>query len=138
MEYVLDGYCGLYCGACPNLLGTQAGTEQNVCLGCKSDTNPEWCLNCELKICAREKGLDFCYQCDEYPCNNLTTFKEDPQYPYHQEVYDYMKVIAKEGKGAWLEKMKIRWSCSDCDEAVSWWDQSCPKCREKLNGYRKP
>ncbi len=138
MEYVLDGYCGLYCGACPNLLGAKAGLEQNVCFGCKSDINPEWCSNCGLKACAQEKGLDFCYQCDEYPCAKLEAFKNSQEYPYHQEVYDYMRIIAQEGSASWLEKMKIRWSCPECNEEASWWELSCKKCGHKLNGYQQP
>lgn len=138
MEFISDGFCGLYCGACPNFLGTKAGTEKNVCYGCKTDTNPEWCHNCELKACAKEKKLDFCYQCDEYPCTNLEAFKNSPKYPYHQEVYDYMKTIAEEGKSTWLDQMKIRWSCTNCGEAASWWDLSCLKCGSTLKGYKKP
>jgi hypothetical protein len=138
MKYVSDGYCGLYCGACANLLGTQAGTEQDICFGCKSDTNSAWCSICGLKACAKEKELDFCYQCSAYPCANLTAFKEDARYPYHQEVYEYMKIIEKEGKDTWLEKMKIRWSCPECHKAASWWELSCQECNKELNGYQKP
>ena len=137
-EYALDGYCGLYCGACPMLLGTKAGTEQNACRGCKSDQNPEWCLNCGLKACAREKGLEFCYACADYPCEKLEGFKTSAEYPYHREVYDYMKIIEKEGKAVWLEKMKVRWSCPTCKAEASWWDPACKKCGAGLNGYPKP
>jgi len=38
MEYVLDAYCGVYCGACPAMLSTRAGKidVDKQCYGCKS------------------------------------------------------------------------------------------------------
>ena len=36
MAFILDGYCGLYCGARPNLLHTKAGTGTERCYGRKS------------------------------------------------------------------------------------------------------
>jgi hypothetical protein len=138
MEYGLDGYCGLYCGACPMLLETRAGTAKAACHGCKTDQNPRWCADCGLKACARGKGLDFCYACADYPCKDLEGFQTSAEYPYHREVYDYMKIIEKEGKDAWLEKMKARWSCPACAQDSSWWDVSCKKCGAGLNGYIKP
>jgi hypothetical protein len=139
MTYVLDGYCGLYCGACPDLLDTQAGKAKHACRGCKSSVNnPEWCAICDIKSCAREKKIAFCYQCDEYPCEKITSFIEDAHYPYHREVTEYMKIIEREGKQGWLEKMKVRWSCGACRQPVSWWQQACPHCGGKVDGYEKP
>lgn len=36
MEFVLDGYCGVYYGACPVMLATRAGElgEVQQCYGC--------------------------------------------------------------------------------------------------------
>ncbi|MGB7538775.1 MAG: DUF3795 domain-containing protein [Anaerolineales bacterium] len=138
MEYALDGYCGLYCGACPMLLGTKAGTEKNACLGCNSDKNPEWCVTCERKACARERSLEFCSVCADYPCEILENFKTSAEYPYHSEVYEYLPLIRQEGKPAWPEKMKVRWSCPECQQEASWWDVSCTHCGAKLSGYQKP
>ncbi len=32
--------------------------------------------NCGVQPCASEKGIDFCFQCDEFPCEN-SNFDED-------------------------------------------------------------
>jgi len=37
------------------------------CGGCRSE-NVQCFIVCEAKDCCREKGLDFCFQCGEYPC----------------------------------------------------------------------
>ena len=138
MEFQLDGYCGLYCGACPNLIAAKANPETAACLGCKSGHNTGWCAICNLKACAQEKGFDFCYQCEQYPCADLEAFKSDPNYPYHQEVYGYMAVIAQEGKAAWLEQVKTRWSCPECGWEAAWWDLACNNCGKALDGYQNP
>jgi len=36
MDFILHAYCGLYCGACPNLLNTRVGAGTERCHGCKS------------------------------------------------------------------------------------------------------
>jgi hypothetical protein len=139
MRFILDGYCGSYCGACPDLLATRAGTAENRCGGCKSDVvHPGWCSICHLKSCAREKKIDWCYQCEEYPCKKITAFFEDPEYPYHREAADYQQMIKTQGKAIWLEKMKKRWSCGKCGTAAAWWDLTCEECGEPFNGYPKP
>lgn len=38
------------------------------CSGCRSDNN-KCPIDCHAKTCHKEKGIDFCFQCDEYPCN---------------------------------------------------------------------
>jgi hypothetical protein len=137
-DYSLDGFCGLYCGACPKFLASRSETEPEPCRGCKSGTISGWCLECDLKACARGKGFEFCYACADYPCEKLEQFKTSADYPYHREVYDYMKVIAGEGKAVWLKNMKTRWSCPSCQREASWWDLACKNCGTKLDGYSKP
>ena len=78
-----DGYCGLYCGACPQFLATQNNTlealaalrnstpEAMRCQGCKSAVVSGWCQICNLKQCARSKGLELCGDCAQYPCADL-------------------------------------------------------------------
>ncbi|MBN1440007.1 MAG: DUF3795 domain-containing protein [Anaerolineales bacterium] len=138
MDYSLDGYCGLYCGACPIFLETKAGTAKEACRGCKSGLNAEWCRVCNLKACARSKGVEFCSACEEYPCEKLKGFADMEEYPYHREIFEYMKTIDREGKAAWLEGMKARWSCPECGQEASWWDTACTRCGTALRGYSKP
>ena len=129
-----DGYCGLYCGSCPQFLST----EPDSCLGCKSGRNQGWCLTCTYKACARKRGIEFCYLCEKYPCAELNEFAYHPDYPYHQEIFAYMTTIRERGREAWLAEMKKRWSCPSCGREASWWDLSCGDCGAALKGYRKP
>lgn len=38
------------------------------CGGCRSD-NVKCPIDCHVKTCHKEKKVDFCFQCNEYPCN---------------------------------------------------------------------
>lgn len=142
-EFIPQAYCGLYCAACPQYRAAQMAGEgessDNFCYGCKSSgVGPGWCSTCSLKACAREKGIEFCFQCASYPCDNLDRFKNDAHYPYHGEIYDYMRSIKDKGEAVWLKEMNSRWSCHTCGNSYGWWDQACSHCGSKTLGYKKP
>ena len=44
------------------------------CTGCRSERCALF-TNCGVRLCHREKGVDFCYQCDAFPCDR-THFDE--------------------------------------------------------------
>ncbi len=141
--FVPDGYCGLYCGSCPSYLATMEGKAVELgldeCQGCKSKVlAPSWCAACTLKACAREKGVDFCNACVDYPCQELEDFAKAKDWPYHTEIYDNMTMIAQRGKEAWLGAMRERWSCSSCGKESTWWDLACTDCGNPLHGYERP
>ncbi len=50
--------CGLACVLC----------SEDDCPGCKTRGKKDGC-NCSVYKCATKKGLDGCYQCDDFPCN---------------------------------------------------------------------
>ena len=54
-------YCGLACCVCG---------EQDTCVGCRNlgCKNAEWCKHFD---CCREKGLEGCWECDEFPCGGM-------------------------------------------------------------------
>jgi hypothetical protein len=137
MEFVLDGYCGLYCAACPTMLGTKAGTEVNVCHGCKSEQVAPCCAGCGIRACAREKGYEFCHECaDLAACDKMRTFMADQDWPYHQGVLKNLETIRLEGKRAWLELQTMRWRCAGCGAAHSWWDETCGQCGQPVQSYK--
>jgi hypothetical protein len=150
MEYRYDAYCGLYCGSCTAFLATKNNTTKKlaqewqmdendvICYGCKSQKVAKYCLTCPLKTCAKNKSIEFCNECAQFPCQNLENFKNSDNYPYHSEVYDYLNIIKNDGVESWLEQMKIRWSCQVCGREHDWFTLVCPECGQELNAYKKP
>lgn len=47
--------CGLVCSLC---------SYNTNCSGCRDK-----CENCEIKACCIDKGLKYCFECEEYPCD---------------------------------------------------------------------
>lgn len=120
----LQGRCGLYCGHCEIFIaystsdtkaqrkiarrfGKERGEtilpDQIKCLGCKGPESSCWGATCKIRICAEEKGNEFCYQCRDYPCDELTTFFEKK--PAARE---NLRMISKVGPDAWITAMMSR------------------------------
>ena len=52
------------------------------CTGCRGDRSVHWSPDCWiLKCCVDKKGLDFCHECDVFPCKQLDEWSmENKQY----------------------------------------------------------
>ena len=97
MNFRYDTYCGLYCGACELLNAFRDGKQEKQaklwnmkpedirCFGCKSSDPSSWCKKCNFKECAQSKNLEFCFECEEYPCLMLSDFQAD-QAVHHSSV----------------------------------------------------
>jgi hypothetical protein len=138
-----DSYCGIYCGACPILVANVKGVVKEkaaawemkakdiVCRGCKSTTLAVYCKDCVMRLCARDRDLDFCVECEDYPCNSFETFQRD-RFPHHTLIAPNLAAICAAGVDAWLEGQKKRWSCPKCGEPFTWYEEECAKCGGKL------
>lgn len=90
-------YCGLSCSDCPTFIATQKNDDkmreetakkwsemfhQDIkpadinCDGCTSTSTKlfNYCGLCDIRKCAREKGVKSCAYCADYPCEKLTAF----------------------------------------------------------------
>lgn len=88
--------CGLYCGVCRiykahkdndmefkreilhTLNSYGAKTVNDIaCTGCLSnDVVFPFCRTCSVKDCIKNKEIEGCYQCDEFPCKIITTWPD--------------------------------------------------------------
>lgn len=140
MAYVLDSYCGVYCGACPVLLATRAGTlnEDQQCYGCKSKEPTGFCETCGIKACAISKGYEHCIQCSKLTdCDLMQKFISDQRYPYGQCVLNNMERIQTTGLSNWLEMQDKRWRCKNCNSVHSWYHETCPQCGQAVASYKE-
>ncbi len=138
-----DSYCGLFCGACPIMVANAKGNLEEkakawdmdpkdlVCTGCKTRTLAAYCEDCVMRLCARDRELDSCVECEDYPCNSFETFQRD-RFPHHTLIVNNLAEICKVGAETWVAEQKKRWSCPKCGEQFTWYEDECAKCGEKL------
>jgi hypothetical protein len=120
------GPCGLYCGACGAL----------DCDGCRSDRVDDWVKQCPFRQCAKEKKLDFCCFCRDYPCKALHEFMHD-KWPHHWTMQPNLEYIKKNGVAKWLLAQEQEWSCKSCTAAIHWYQKQC-RCGQQLEAWELP
>jgi hypothetical protein len=124
MHRALQGRCGLFCGDCEVYIaystnntesqrtiakatgenkGKALAPEQVKCLGCKGSMNSHWRTRCKIRECAEDKGMEFCYQCRQYPCQEMQSFLKT-----HSNAGENLRTISKIGPDAWLSMMLTR------------------------------
>ena len=75
-----------------------------ACRGCREEEGRHMLFcTCEGYECATKKGLDFCYQCDEFPCERFQPSANGAdKYPHNIKMYNLMR-IKKVGLKEWAE-----------------------------------
>jgi hypothetical protein len=146
----LEGYCGLYCGACPvherhredpvvraMRERFDVGDDQPLCQGCRSDVLWVSCRDCEIRDCAQSKELDSCSKCLEMPCDRLTELRAVR--PHLVEIVPNLNRLRDRGSEAWVAEQENHWHCPSCERAATWYEQVCGACGASLAaGYALP
>lgn len=138
----LAAVCGLFCVACSAYIGTHDDRkrlerlsvqfnreiEDLECNGCRSDKRSFYCREkCIMAKCAADKGIEFCYECVNYPCKELEEFQA--QMPHRLELWKSFERIKEVGYEKWFKEMIERFSCAECGAINSAYDLECRKCR---------
>ena len=120
--------CGMNCLVCYVHL-----KKKKPCSGCLCDNvdKPKRCKNCEIKNCVKEKGIIYCFKCENYPCKRIINLEKSYQKRYQVSLIDNSKKINDNGFESFLKKEKMRWNCSECGGVISLHDKECSECRKK-------
>ncbi len=137
--------CGLYCGVCAiyiahrdnnlkfkdRLVNVYKPFSESIddiqCTGCLSDGIIfGYCKSCPIKSCVKEKDLDGCYQCSDWPCTLIQNFP----IPVGKKVI--MRAIPEWrelGTEKWVESEEKRYKCPDCGNILFRGTKRCNKCK---------
>lgn len=161
-HFVLDAYCGLYCGACeilsayreslltmrmpvwndlPKRFSKYIKPAEIKCHGCKSGVVFEGCGGCGIRKCARERQVDFCFECGEYPCSRIDEMRANIEkfkkiLPHTGAIVNDLPEIQRQGKAVWLENQRQYWSCEKCGAPVTWYQKRCKSCGGRVGRFR--
>ena len=137
----LVSVCGLFCPACGIYYSTKENNEENLkqianrinvpfekirCNGCRTETKTTYCMNCFMVKCAKDKGIDFCGECKEYPCGELKEFQS--KMPHRAELWKSQERINEIGWEKWYLEMVDYYSCKECNTINGWYDFKCRNC----------
>ncbi|MFX0029561.1 MAG: DUF3795 domain-containing protein [Candidatus Hermodarchaeota archaeon] len=133
--------CGIYCGMCRQYLALKKELleEKGLKWGCKG---------CRIrhKNCAfirrdcpslRKKELDFCYECEKFPCQNLQKIDALYRERYSVNIVKNLKRIKENGVEKWLQEQKLHYTCPECGGEICIHDTECYDCGLKYNPNRK-
>jgi len=151
--------CGLFCGACEmyradhddnaekvqklvagfNRRGGKLTTDDLKCDGCMAGGRlTPWCKQCAIRECTRKRDPEMlCSDCKEYPCSRITDFNNDGM-QHHSEVLENLQKIKAMGLDKWIEHEEERWTCPQCQNKLSWYDETCSKCGVKKSAILFP
>ena len=113
--------CGLDCFNCPMYLANENEKLRNtiaerlnipfekaVCGGCRNENGTIAFLNmtepCNVYKCSRNRAINFCYDCFEFPCDHLHPYADKAsQVPHNTKVFN-LCLIKKMGLEAWAKE----------------------------------
>jgi len=139
----LAAVCGLYCEACSWFIATTEdpqrlkwlaaqlhfSEEESKCYGCRSGKRLPYCEKCKMSSCAAERGIDFCSECEDYPCDDLKRFQS--AMPHRIELWINLERIKSIGYKQWLKEIRETYTCPQCQTLNSTYDLKCRTCGEE-------
>ena len=129
--------CGIYCGACRSYLIRKKNLLEEKglkygCQGCRIRNK-----NCSFikKDCPpiRKKELEYCYECEKFPCANLKKIDSTYVSRYNVSPINNLKKLKEIGFGSWLKEKRKLYTCPECGDEICIHDTECYKCGLKIN-----
>lgn len=121
--------CGMNCGVCYAYL-----REKNKCPGCRISDGDKSITRqrCKIKNCINfENGKkNFCFECKEFPCDNLKHLDKRYQTKYGMSMVENLISIKKLGIKKFVENEKIRWECARCGGTICVHKGCCLSCKK--------
>jgi len=88
-SYPLLSACGLNCGLCPRF----HTNGDSKCPGCGGEGFFTKRPPCAVTSCNRRRSIEYCYQCDEYPCKRYVgTGTRDSFITHRNRLKDFEKI----------------------------------------------
>ncbi len=141
--------CGLWCGVCSiyiahrdnntkfkeKLLPVYRGFAKDVddiaCTGCLSNgTVFPVCRACAIKKCCKEKNIEGCHQCDEFPCKFIDNF---PIPVGKKVILRAIPFWREHGTEIFVEEEKKRYHCPECGNPLFRGAKRCNNCKVEVN-----
>jgi hypothetical protein len=135
-ELNLAGPCGFYCGTCSHFLARSKGVlkEKHLkdgCRGCREQDKR--CASIKRDCALIRNGLhEFCFQCRDFPCDNLRRLDQRHRRDDNLSVIDNLLRIKEISARLWLAEQEAEWRCLKCGGNRCVIDRTCYDCGENF------
>ena len=103
-EYPFFSACGLNCGLCPRY-----HTEgKSRCPGCAGNNFSAKHPSCGVLSCCQRNQLDYCYQCEEFPCNKYDDADKSDSFITHKNQFSDFSKAKKSGIEAYKSELNSK------------------------------
>ena len=93
--------CGLNCGLCPRY--HTSGTSQ--CPGCSGNEFLTKHPKCGVLSCSQREGIEYCYQCAEFPCEKYNGAEQSDSFITHLNQLKDMEKVKNIGIDAYIVEL---------------------------------
>jgi len=129
--------CGLYCGTCRQYLLRKKDLlakrgYKRGCEGCRVRNKKCAFIRRDCPLLLKNE-LEFCYECDEFPCENLKKLDDLYQERYSVNLIGNLKRIEEIGLEKWLQEQEKLYTCPECGGEICVHDSECFDCGNKIN-----
>ena len=109
MEYKTRDYpqfaaCGLNCGLCPRYY-TEGSSR---CPGCAGEGFSEVHPTCGILSCSQRKGLEYCFECEEFPCKKFDKWGDSDSFITHRNYLPDMQKVKENGIDAYKTELNAK------------------------------
>jgi hypothetical protein len=141
MEIDIAAPCGLYCGTCRQYLALKKDLleEKGLKLGCKGCRVRNKKCTFIRRDCPSllKNKIEFCYECENFPCENLDELSDIYVKRYSVDLVDNLKRMKKIGVKDWLHEQEELYKCPECGGEICIHDMECYDCGLKYNPNKR-
>ena len=86
---------------------------------------------------ALKKEINYCFECEDFPCEILERLEEGYREKYKMSMIDNLKFIKENGMSEFLKSQEEKYKCDECGDVICVHNGKCYNCcsfGSKFNG----
>ena len=132
MNKELVAPCGMNCGLCSGYLAYTKGIPKKKgkighCIACRPRNKQCAYLKGHCKL-LRDRKIEFCYECPEFPCDRLKHTDERYRNNFNTSLIENLYEIRSMGLDAFIERQSEKNKCPNCGDVICVHNGKCYNC----------
>ena len=129
--------CGMDCAVCSAYLAYSHNIPRkkgkiSYCIGCRP-RNKQCAFLKKNCILLRENRIEFCFECDAFPCERLQHIDTRYKTIYGMSLIENLNYIENNGLDQFLKRQRIKYKCSKCGDTICIHNKKCYTCDDIIS-----